>query len=337
MDRNHSSLNLEDIARLSGVSRSTVSRVINQHPNVSERTRARVLHVIEQHNFQPNAVARALVSQRSRVIGIIVPHIITEVFVDPFFAMLLQSITVRANELDYGVTLGLTSQADATNTLNRIINDPLLDGFIIAEASISPEFLEHLHKENKRFLLIGRPPTPNVPINYVDVENLHGSYLMTKHLIERGNRRIAFMPGRPDLTSSIDRQEGYQQAMAEAGLPCIITQAGYFTKAGGYAAAQATLGQDVDAIYCASDMMAAGAAEAIKELGLEIPTDISLSGFDDASIASSMTPTLTTIRQDVMRSGIAAVDALIGQLIENPLAKPIQEIYPVSLIVREST
>lgn len=337
MDReNNQNLNLEDIAQLSGVSRSTVSRVINNHPNVSSRTRERVMQIIEQYNFQPNAVARALVTQRSRVIGILVPHIITEVFTDPFFAMLIQGITLKANQLDYGVTLGLTSQKDNTNTINRLINDPLLDGFIIAEASISPAFLEHLHQENKRYILIGRPPTKS-PIHYVDVENIKGSYMMTQYLIERGYRNIAFIPGRMSLTSAIDRQIGYEQAMHDAGLPCNISTPGNFTKEGGYRATQAILAEHPDAIYCASDMMAAGAAQAIKEAGLGIPNDIALAGFDDAAVASALEPALTTIRQDVVVSGEVAAEALIYQLIENSPDAVVQHILPVSLIVREST
>lgn len=340
MDReNNQNLNLEDIAHLSGVSRSTVSRVINNHPNVSSRTRERVLKIIEQYNFQPNAVARALVTQRSRVIGILVPHIITEVFTDPFFAMLIQGITLKANQLDYGVTLGLTSQKDNTNTINRLINDPLLDGFIIAEASVSPAFLNQLYQEHKRYVLIGRPPVTDLPVHYVDVENNKGSYLMTQYLIRRGYRHIVFIPGRLNLTSSIDRQIGYEQAMHDAGLPCGITIAGNFTKEGGYRAAQTVLEErpHPDVIYCASDMMAAGAAQAIKEAGLSIPTDIGLAGFDDVAIASALEPALTTVRQDVVMSGEVAAEALIYELIENSSDTMVQHILPVSLIVREST
>ncbi len=334
---NNNNLNLEDIARLSGVSRSTVSRVINDHPNVSNRTRDRVMQIIEQYNFQPNAVARALVTQKSRVIGIIVPHIITEVFTDPFFAMLIQGITLKANQLDYGVTLGLTSQADNTNTINRIINDPLLDGFIIAEASVSSEFLEQLHREHKRYILIGRPPVTDLPIHYVDVENIEGGYMMTQHLLACGYRRIAFMPGRLTLTSSIDRQIGYERAMAEAGLEPLISSAGNFTKEGGYFAAQKLLPTRPEAIFCASDMMAAGAAQAIKEANLVVPQDIALAGFDDAAVAITLEPTLTTIRQDVVVSGEVAAEVLIYQIVENLPDTMVQRILPVSLVVREST
>ncbi|PJF40160.1 MAG: LacI family transcriptional regulator [Phototrophicales bacterium] len=336
MDSENNHLNLEDIARLSGVSRSTVSRVINDHPNVSQRTRERVMQVIKKYNFQPNAVARALVTQRSRVIGILVPHIITEVFTEPFFAMLIQGITLKANQLDYGVTLGLTSHTDNTNTIHRLINDPLLDGFIVAEASISPEFLAQLHRENKRYVLVGRPPISDLPIHYVDVENEQGGYLMTQYLIQKGYCRIAFMPGRITLTSSIDRQAGYERAMAEAGLPPIITPAGNFTKEGGYLVAKQILSQKVEAIFCASDMMAIGAAEAIKEQGLSIPEDIAIAGFDDASIAANFQPPLTTVRQDVLTSGATAAEILIEHIIENSSDTVIQKILPVSLIVRES-
>lgn len=337
-DQHEANLNLNDIAQLSGVSRSTVSRVINNHPNVSERTRKRVLEIIEQYSYQPNAVARALVSNSSRVIGVIVPHIITEVFADPFFAMIIQSITVAANEADYGVTLGLTSQADSTNTLNRILNDSLLDGIIIAEASISPDILRQLHLRNKRFVLIGRPPIDDLPIAHVDVENEHGGFLATQHLIARGCQHIVFIPGRPELTSSIDRQLGYEKAMVSAGLQPRLSRPGNFLKEESYQAVCELLAEPapLDAIFCASDATAMGAIEAIQAHGLRIPEDIAVVGFDDAALASSLSPTLTTVRQDVMLSGKVAAQLLI-RLIENPDDDYSQKnILPIHLIVRES-
>ena len=330
-------LNLNDIAELTGVSRSTVSRVVNNHPNVSEKTRQRVLAVIQEHNFQPNAVARALVSQRSKVIGIIVPHVINELFADPFFAMIIQAITTTANRIDYGVTLGLTSAADNTNTLERILSDPLLDGIIIAEASIKPSFLYTLHERGKRFVLVGRPPIDDLPIAYVDHENEKGGYLATRHLIDTGRQRIAFIPGRPTLTSSIDRQNGYERAMCESNRALIIGAPGNYMKDQAYQSMLGLIEQNVDAVFCASDMMSSGAMAAIKDSGLRIPEDIAIVGFDDAPIALTTTPQLTTIQQDIMLSGKVAAELLIRQ-IENTQDDPPQEkILPTNLIIRNSS
>ncbi len=338
-EHHENSLNLNDIAALSGVSRSTVSRVVNNHPNVSDRTREKVLAVIQEHRYHPNAVARALVSNSSRVLGVIVPHIITEVFADPFFAMLIQSITVRANELDYGVTLGLTSQADNTNTLKRVLNDPLLDGIIIAEASIQPDVLRELHERGKRFVLIGRPPVDDLPIFHVDHENEKGGFLAAQHLVERGRKRIGFIAGRPDLTSSIDRQRGYERALQSAGLSPIIGPPGNYVKETAYHAMKSLLAQEpsLDAVFCASDAMALGAMQALQEADIRIPDDIAIVGFDDAAISSSASPPLTTVRQDVMLSGQVAAQLLISQ-IENPNGDQSQrKILPVQLIIRETS
>lgn len=338
-DHQTANLNLNDIAALSGVSRSTVSRVVNNHPNVSQSTRERVLAVIKEHSYQPNAAARALVSNSSRVVGVIVPHIITEVFADPFFAMLIQSITMTANEVDYGVTLGLTSQADNTNTLKRILNDSLLDGIIIAEASINPDLLRELHQRGKRFVLIGRPPLDDLPICYVDAENEEGGYIATHHLIERGRKHIGFIPGRPDLTSSIDRQNGYKRALHEANLLPTISPPGNYLKDDSYRAMKHLLSQEpaLDAVFCASDVMALGAMEAMQEAGVHIPDDIAIVGFDDAALSSSTTPPLSTVRQDVMLSGQVAAQLLIRQ-IESPNSDETQKnVLPVQLIIRESS
>lgn len=339
MESTKNDFNLEDIARLSGVSRSTVSRVINNHPNVSSRTRERVMEIIKRYNFQPNTAARALASQRSNVIGVIIPHIVSAVFSDPFFPLLLQSITSVASHLDYDVTLWLTSTEDNGNIINRVLSNRLLDGLIVASAVVDQPVLEKLEQRGKPFILIGHPSThQRTSANYVDVENENGAHLMTEYLIKSGRRRIAMIPGREELPSNQDRIVGYANTLEEYGIPAnqdLIGPFGNFTEVGGYESMKYLLKQEIDAVFCASDFMAFGAIRAIREAGLRIPDDIAVAGFDDMPGTESHHPPLTTVRQPIEELGIDAAETLIGILKDN-ISQPYQKLLPVELVIRES-
>lgn len=338
VDAKHS-LNLEDIARLSGVSRSTVSRVINNHPNVSARTRQKVLAIIEEHNFQPNAMARALASQRTRIVGVIIPYFVTKVFSDPYFPSLLQSATETANALDYSVTLWLASTNNELEILNRVIHNDLLAGLIITSAVAGEAFMDVLLESNKPFILVGHPGANRHEVSYVDVENEQGSYLGVCHLIENGRTRIGFIPGQKFLPSNQDRENGYFRALNEAGLPinsAWVGPPGDFTREGGYLSMKYLLRQNLDAVMCASDMMAIGALDAIIDAGLKVPEDIAVIGFDNIPESENFEPALTTVAQDIYGLGEAAAKGIIG-LLEGYLDGPYREVHPIELKVRETT
>lgn len=332
-------LNLEDIAKLSGVSRSTVSRVVNNHPNVSARTRQKVLAIIEEHNFQPNAMARALASQRTRVIGVLIPYFVSKVFSDPYFPTLLQSATETANQLDYSVTLWLATTNNELEILNRVINNDLLDGLIITSAVAGEAFMDILLDCAKPFILVGHPGANRDEVSYVDVENEQGSFMAVQHLIKQGRQRIAFIPGQKFLPSNQDRENGYFRALNEASLPinsALIGQPGHFTREGGYESMKSLLRQDLDAVMTASDMMALGAMEAIAEAGLKIPDDIAIASFDDIVEAANVDPPLTTVHQDTDQLGRSAAEGIIG-LLEGKMTEPYRVVHPVELVVRAST
>lgn len=339
MESTKNDFNLEDIARLSGVSRSTVSRVINNHPNVSSRTRQRVEEVIERYNYQPNAAARALASQRSNVIGVLIPHIVSAVFSDPFFPLLLQSISSFASQLDYDVTLWLTSTEENGNILNRVLGNRLLDGLIVASAVVDDPILEKLQERGKPFVLIGHPSVHHyTSANYIDVENEMGARLMTEYLIKSGRRRIAIIPGRDELPSNQDRLVGYANTLEEYDIPAdpnLVGPFGNFTEVGGYQSMKHLLNQNIDAVFCASDFMAFGAIRAIREAGLRIPDDVAVAGFDDMPGTESHHPPLTTVRQPIGQLGTKAAQILID-ILEGNIEQPYQELLPVELVIRES-
>jgi LacI family transcriptional regulator len=339
-DNGLTNLNLEDIARLSGVSRSTVSRVVNHHPNVSEATRRRVMEIIAHYNFKPHPAARALASQRSKIIAILIPHIVSDLFTDPFFSILLQGITTTANSLHYSPILWLTSASvDEHEFYEQVFHDRLADGMIVASATVDASFIQRLEQQGKPYLIVGRPFVGHDHVSFVDCQNEQGARLIVEHFIATGRQRIGMIAGRAGLTSSHDRLQGYISALQDAGIPIdmrLITPAGDYSDASGYEGMKLLLQQGVDAVFAANDVMASGAMRAIKEAGLSIPADIAIGGFDDMRFSSSTEPPLTTIQQPISQLGDVAVRGLID-LLESKTDAPFQQMLPVKLIVRQST
>lgn len=339
-NRARTPLNLEDVAQLSGYSRSTVSRVLNDHPNVSERARREILQIIEQYNYRPNHAARALASQRYKVLGVMIPHVVSDVFSDPFFPRLLQAITYEANERGYSVTLGLMSdERDYSAFYDHMFHNGLSDGYIIASATFDDVLIAQLQMQTKPYVVVGQPPQSLGDATFVDSMNEDGAQLIVQHLIDRGYKRIGTIPGRLGLMSTQHRLDGYKQALHEAGIGVndkLIAPHGSYTDSGGYEGMKYLLAQGVDAVFCANDLMALGAIRAIEEAGLRIPQDIAVCGFDDLPFAATTRPSLTTIRQQIEDLGTLAAHSLIS-ILEGHQEASFYRRLPVELVIRDST
>ena len=337
VNRSHSKLTLEDIARLSGVSRSTVSRVVNNHPNVSEAVRGRVLDVIKSTGYHPNEAARTLASQRSWMLGLVLPRSVSSFFADPYFPRLTQGIAQACNQYDY--TLGLFligSKEDEQKIFPRVSRTGLLDGIIVQAGQIGDQLIDRLVNSNIPVIMIGRPFHPE-NVSFIDIDNIKAASNAVSHLIRLGYKRIGVIGGLPGSTVSIDRKEGYSRALRERGFTIdetLIVDAD-FTEAGGYLAMQQLLPAKPDAIFAASDLMALGAMRRARDAGLEIPNDIAFVGFDDLPSAASASPQLTTMRQPIAQLGFQAVEILI-ELIENRIEPPYRIIMDTELIIRDS-
>ena len=333
-------LNLEDIARLSGVSRSTVSRVINDQEYVSPKTREIVLEVIRKYGYQPNLAARALVSQRSKVIGILIPHDVSDLFTDPFFPTLLEGITLTSNQMGYGVTLWLTTaQIDHPNFYASAFNNSLIDGLLIASHTFTSNFLDWLRQFPKPIAFVGAAPASMPDVSYVDVDNAGGAIIAINHLLDQGCQRIGIIEGRSEQVASQARTQGYIRALEAAGIPVeeeLIAHNGNYTESGGYHCMQTLLKHGVDGVFTASDMMALGAMRAIREAGMDVPRDIAVIGFDDIPYAALSTPPLSTIRQPISLIGAETARVLI-EFLEHDEPTPSHTMLPVELVVRESS
>lgn len=335
-------LNLEDIARLSGVSRSTVSRVINNHPNVREATKEKVMRVIREQNFHPNPVARMLATQRAQIIGIVVSQTASAFFNDTssYFPTVIQGIADITNERNYGTLLWLNNGSDSENEENfyrRIIHNRLMDGLILISGSSSRILVDRLADTNIPFVCIERPHSVADRITYVTIDNVEGAKQVVRHLAGLGYQRIGVVMGPFENSDAADRLIGYREAMQEAGLEVDPDRVfiGQFTTETGLQGARALLSRRVDAIFAGSDQIAVGLLQAFHEEGVRVPEDVAIVGFDDLPSAVEVSPQLTTIHHPIREKGAVATRLLLEQ-IEGRLSEPQHILLPTHLVIRQS-
>ncbi|MBW6474123.1 MAG: LacI family transcriptional regulator [Anaerolineaceae bacterium] len=318
---------------MAGVSRSTVSRVINDHPNVSEGVRERVQRIIHDTGFQPNLSARSLRSRRSNIIGLVLPQTMDTLFSDPYFPVLTQGIARACN--DYKKTLALFIEGSDKDIGQRVTQEGLLDGFVVQSVKLQESFSKKILNSNIPFVFIGRPDDPRH--SFIDVDNIKGGKLAVQHLLNLGYQKIAHITGDLDTNAGKDRLLGYQMVMQELtpGFDENLVCMGDFLEESAYKVVPSLIQKGVDAIFVASDQMARGAIRGLADLGLRVPEDVGIIGFDDLSPAVSANPMLTTIHQPVREFGYKAVEMLLEKL-ENEDAQAQQVIMDVELIIRDS-
>ncbi|HEY7659343.1 MAG TPA: LacI family DNA-binding transcriptional regulator [Actinomycetota bacterium] len=325
---------LDELAALSGVSRATVSRVINGG-SVSEETRQRVTEVMEQTGFRPNAAARTLASGRSGVVGVVIHVPPGLLFKDPYFSSLLQGVADALAEQAVGMMLWLGNRSKE-ETLDRILWMGLLDGIVVTASQLDDPLVDGLLASEVPTVLIGHRRADRTA-SYIDVDNVAAADILTTHLIELGHRRVGHITGTRGTVAGEDRITGYRQAMTRAGLPTegLIVD-GSFDRASGRDGAVILIERGVDAIFCGNDATAEGALESLRAWQLRVPENVALAGFDDLDFAAGLDPPLTTIRQGVHEQGAAAALTLL-QLLRAPGTGPRRVILPTELVIRGST
>lgn len=335
-------MTLEAIAKLAGVSRSTVSRVVNDDPKVHAATRERVCQLIKEHSFHPNTAARALVRRRSQIIGLVIPQTLTTVFSDPYFPSLVQGIAAACEERGYYLMLSLMIR-QTDDTFSRLIRAGHMDGLIVASALTEDDFVTRLLADHFPFVLIGRAPE-RTDITTVDADNVRGASMAAQYLARLGYARIATITGPLSMVAAIDRREGFLLGLRTLGIdvPAEYAQEGDWSELSGIQAMERLLRLALppQAVFAANDTMAIGALKAIRAAGLRTPEDVALVGFDDIPLASAVEPALTTIRQPIDRLGYLAASMLIDTLQIPPATDfPITAqriVLPTELVVRAS-
>ncbi|HMQ34267.1 MAG TPA: LacI family DNA-binding transcriptional regulator [Chloroflexaceae bacterium] len=331
-------ITIEEIARLAEVSRSTVSRVLNNHPNVRPAVRDKVLRVVREQNYTPNAAARSLASNRSYAISLVIPGSTGAIFADPFFPQVIQGISETCNGAGYVLMLAMLTAEMEQTFYNRMVGGKHFDGVIMLSSDVDDPLLPRLMREGTPLVLIGRHPYLE-GLSTVDSENFEGAREATAHLIGLGHRRVATITGRLTMQSGVDRRDGYEQALLAAGLPldpALIVE-GDYTQERGYRAMRQLLAlpRPPTAVFAGSDATAFGAQRAIHEAGLRMPEDVALVGFDDVPAAAYANPPLTTMRQPSAELGEQAVRVLLAH-IEDPGRHPTAVRLPTALVVRAS-
>jgi len=327
-------ITIGEIANLAGVSKTTISRVLNNKPDVDPATREKILAIIAEYNFQPNAFAKAISLQNSHYIGLLVPHKVEYIFSNAFYTEVMRGVSTEVDACGYYL---LICYAHAGNYLD-IYNQNRVEGFVLlSPGSYHKGIIETLKAEKVPFVSTAK--VTNEEMVYVDIDNFHGGTLVMEHLISLGHRRIAYI-GKPSLISSIERMNSHEAVLKKYGLPCdpsLVLISDSSSIEDGYQNTQQLLNNPnrPTAIFLANDIMAVGAIKAIQEAGLRVPEDISVAGFDNIPLASYSNPPLTTVHQPAYQKGVVATQLLIQQLEKKET--PSSRILDVELVIRGST
>ncbi|MGW5051259.1 LacI family DNA-binding transcriptional regulator [Actinokineospora sp. NPDC004072] len=325
---------LDTVAAAAGVSRATVSRVINGSPRVSPQARDLVEGTIARLGYVPNRAARSLASRRTDSVALVLREADATVLADPYLSAVI--IATSQALVGTGVQLVLVNaQNDAEHQrVGEYVRSGHVDGVLLASMHADDPLPQQLVRSGVPVVVGGRPERPIPGLVYVDTDNVGGAQLATDRLIAAGRERIAHIAGPPDMTAAADRLTGYHRALARAGREAGPVAFGDFTRASGEAAMAALLARDPDAVFAANDMMAIGALRALRAAGRRVPEDVALVGYDDIELAQLTEPALTTVRQPVVDQARTMTELLLLQIGGRAPGDPV--VLPTELVERES-
>jgi DNA-binding LacI/PurR family transcriptional regulator len=329
-----------DVAKKSGVSRTTVSLVLNEVPgiSISEVTRQRVLKVAKELNYHPDSTGRKLASGRSNTLGLVLRQSHEQVFADALIPQVLLGIEQAATAQGFQVLLKPLEPEDSDGYM-RLVHENHVDGIILSGPRQDETEIIRLYQDGLPVMLMGQLPGSGLP--FVDIDAVDGSARAVRHLIEHGHRRIALITNAAmEYTSAQQRRMGYQKALIEAGIEPddSLMQEGTYTPASGLKAMKKLLEASPrpTAVFVASDVVAMGALQAIKRAGLRIPQDLAVVGFDDIPLADFYDPPLTTIHIPSYDLGWAAGERLV-RLVQGESLDQEGVLLESELIVRKSS
>jgi DNA-binding LacI/PurR family transcriptional regulator len=330
---------LEAVARVAGVSRATVSRVVNDSPRVSTDVRRAVEAAIETLGYVPNRAARSLVTRRSDSVGVVITEPTGRLFTDPFFPRLLRGISAELSARGRQLVLLMPEPGTDEGRTAAYLSAGHVDGVLLTSLHGDDRVPNQLAARGVPVVIGGRPLHDN-GVSYVDVDNRSGARTAVEHLLHVGRRTVATVAGPSDMVAGVDRRSGYADAIRDAGAdadPRLAAEAD-FTNEGGGAAMRRILAArpDVDGVFAASDAMAAGALDAILATGRRVPEDVAVVGYDDSPIAAATRPPLTSVRQPIEEMG-REMARLLVDAIERPQRVVRRVVLATELVVRGST
>jgi DNA-binding LacI/PurR family transcriptional regulator len=329
-----------DVARRAGVSRTTVSFVLNgvKEANISEETRQRVLAAVEELGYVPDAAAQALASGRTQTIGMVFrtsPHLTA----DLAHMQIIEGLMAVARQSGVRLLIDSVTQAESADTYVKLTRTKRIDGLILSDPRVDDLALRDLVSDEFPLVLLGR--LPDVKVCSIEFDNRGGARMATEHLLAQGHSRIGFIGYSPlAFTGVAERLRGYQDALAAAGIAFdeTLVRYGYYSPGSGFDAAMSLLAAPSipTALFVTSDVLAFGALAAIQQRGLSIPDDIAVVGFDDNPLAQFAVPALTTMRVSFEAMGRQAGKMLLDRIVDN--VEPGREVLlAAELVVRASS
>ncbi|GAA2317773.1 LacI family DNA-binding transcriptional regulator [Streptomyces violaceusniger] len=333
---------LEEVAARAGVGRGTVSRVINGSPRVSDRTRTAVEQAVAELGYVPNRVARALAANRADAVALVIPEPETRVFAEPYFSDIIRGVGAELADTDLQLLLTLIRTPKERQRLADYLSAHRVDGVLLVSVHADDPLPDLLERIEMPAVLSGRR-SAHESVPYVDSDNTGGAQSAVEHLIGRGRETVATITGPLDMYVAQCRLEGYSAAVRAAGreVEAELVASADFTEEGGRRAMRQLLSQrpDLDGVFAASDVMAAGARQVLREHGRRVPDDVALVGFEDSAVARHMDPPLTSVRQATEEMGRAMVRVLLEEIDghSDRTAKRPQMVLPTQLVRRESS
>lgn len=329
---------LEAVAARAGVGRGTVSRVVNGSPRVSERARVAVQAAIAELGYVPNRAARSLVTRRTDSVALVVPEGETRLFSEPYFSDIIRGVAAAVADTNMQLLLILVRNAEERERLASYLAAQHVDGVLMVSVHGDDPLPDLLERLDMPAVLAGRRSDLE-SLSYVQADNVGGARSAVRHLLGRGCREIATITGPLDMEVARARLSGYRRALAQAGVAVDegLVAVGDFTEEGGRAATRELLERRpaLDAVFAASDVMAAGAVQVVRGSGRRVPQDVAVIGFDDSMVARHTDPPLTSVRQPIEEMGRAMTRLLLDEIADSGRAHR-QVVLATELVVRES-
>jgi DNA-binding LacI/PurR family transcriptional regulator len=334
---------MDQVAEAAGVSRATVSRVINGAPSVDAKIREMVQRAIADTGYVPNVAARSLVTRRSNSVALVISEpdrpdnhsFLNRIFTDPYFGRITAGATSALRPHDIHLVVIPTDSTDHHQVV-RYLRQGHVDGVLLISSHEQDTLPRQVHDLGIPAVVAARPTSP-IAVSYVDVDQRLGAQLAAQHLLNRGCQTLATISGPLDIPSGLDRLNGFRDFLTSRGVSSIPAIEGDFTRAGGESAARELLATHpgIDGLFVANDLMAEGALRAMQDLGRRVPDDIAVVGFDDSSAALDCRPLLTTVRQPVEEMAAEMAEVLMAH-IASPGRLPRSVTFQPSLVIRDS-
>lgn len=325
---------IRDVAKLAGVSVATVSRVINKNGYVNQETEQKVRKAIQELQFEPNAVARGLANKRTGTIAFILPDI-----TNPFFAEMARAVEDAAQKHGFTVILCNSDDKGAKEkSYIEVLKKKYVDGIIFASQTLGKEDVAQMKKNSIPLVVLDRAPSEEA-CSIIRSQNFKGAQMAVQHLIEAGCHKIAHIYGPQEIVTAKERLQGYEEAVKGfAWFSPTLMVPGNFRIDGGMKAVELLLEKhpDVDGIFAGNDLMAVGALKALHRLGIRVPDQMVVCGFDGIGLTEVMEPELTTVAQPIYEMGSLAAEILIKKITGTLQENQVYELE-VSLIARNST